>query len=90
MAGGRCVAQEVADPRYLFDLLSVLGGAARGVDAKALLEHGHPGLGLAALDLGQPVLLLLLPGFQVLDHPLVVALHLFLLLEPRVIRGERR
>lgn len=89
LAGGVSF-RPVANPRYLFDLLSVLGGAARGVDAKALLEHGHPGLGLAALDLRQPVLLLLLPGFQVLDHPLVVALHLFLLLKPRVIRRERQ
>lgn len=85
-----CPGVRRTNPRYLFDLLSVLGGAARGVDAKALLEHGHPGLGLAALDLRQPVPLLLLPGFQVLDHPLVVALHLFLLLKPRVIRRERQ
>lgn len=80
----------MSNPRYLFDLLSVLGGAARRVDAKTLLEHGHPSLGLATLDLRQPVLLLLLPGFQVLDHPLVVALHLFLLLKPGATRRERQ
>ncbi len=66
---------------YLFDLLSVLRGASCGVDAEALLKHGHAGLGLAALDLGHSVLLLLLPTFQNLDHSLIVALHLFLLLQ---------
>lgn len=67
---------------YLFDLLPALGRAASGVDAEALLKHGHAGLGLAALDLWQSVLLLLLPGFNDLNHPLVVALHLLLLLKP--------
>lgn len=65
---------------HLFDLLSVLGGAARRVDAETLLEHGHAGLGLTSLDLWQTVLLLLLTSFQDLNHSLIVALHMFLLL----------
>lgn len=65
---------------HLFDPFLVLGGAARRVDAEALLEHGHAGLGFTTLDLRQPVLLQLLPSFQNLNHSLIVALHLFLLL----------
>lgn len=67
---------------YLFDLLPVLWRAASGVYAEALLKHGHAGLGLATLDLWHSVLLLLLPDFNNLNHPLVVALHLLLLLKP--------
>lgn len=65
---------------YLLGLLSVFCGASAGVDPQALLEHGHACLGLAALDLGQPVLLLLLSGLEELDHTLVIAQHLLLLL----------
>lgn len=36
---------------HLFDPLSVFRVAARRVNAQALLEHRHAGLGLAALDL---------------------------------------
>lgn len=72
--------QRVQSASHLFDLLPVFGGAACGVDADALLEHGHAGLRLAALDLRQPALLLLVPRPQVLDHSLVVALHVFQLL----------
>jgi len=81
--------EALARPRspHLLDLVAVLRAAA-AVDAEALLEHGHAGLGLAALDLGQPALLLLLLGLQDLDHPLVVALHLLLLLEVK--HGEVR
>ena len=45
-------------PSDLFDLVAVLLWRAGGCDAEALLEHGHAGLGLAALDLGQTALLL--------------------------------
>lgn len=68
------------DLLYLLGLLAVFCGASAGVDPQALLEHGHACFGLAALDLGQPVLLLLLSGLEQLDHTLVVALHLLLLL----------
>lgn len=74
--------EERVGPGYLFDLLPVLGRAASGVDSEALLEHSHAGLGLATLDLWQSVLLLLLPGFNNLNHPVIVALHLLLLLNP--------
>ena len=48
----------------LYPLSLLLGGdGSSGGDAEALLEHGHAGLGLAALDLWHPGLLLLLPGF---------------------------
>lgn len=65
---------------HLFDPLPLFAGADCWVDADALLKDGQTGLCLAALDLRQPVLLLLLPRFQILDHPLVVALHVFQLL----------
>lgn len=64
----------------MFDFLFVFRGVSRRVDAQALFEHVHAGLGLTALDLRQPVLFLLLPSFQNLNHSLVVALHLFLFL----------
>ncbi len=65
---------------YLLGLLAVFCRVPAGVDPQALLEHGHACLGLAALDLGQSVLLLLLSGLEQLDHTLVIALHLLLLL----------
>lgn len=80
--------ERVQSASHLFDLLPVFGGAACGVDADALLEHGHAGLGLAALDLRQPAPLLLLPRPQVLDHPLVVALHVFQLLRRQKTHSE--
>lgn len=67
---------------YRFDLLPLLlGGDERPGDAQALLEHGHAGLGVAALDLGQSGFLLRLLVLQLLDQPLVVALHLLHLLK---------
>lgn len=71
---------------HLFDPLPLFAGADCGVDADALLKDGQTGLRLAALDLGQPALLLLLPGLQILDHPLVVALHVFQLLRQQKVR----
>lgn len=70
---------------HLLDSLPLFGGADCWVDADALLKDGQTGLCLTALDLGQPALLLLLPRFQVLDHPLIVALHVFQLLRQQKI-----
>ena len=64
----------------LLDLLALLSGAAPSVDVEALLVHGHASLALTSLNLGQPRLLLLLPHLQLLNHALVVALHLLTLL----------
>ena len=67
---------------HLFDLVSLLLGAeCGGGDAQALLEHGHARLGLAALDLGQATSLLRLSVLHVLYQTLVVAMHLFHLLQ---------
>ena len=68
-------------PSDLFDLVAVLLWRAGGCDAEALLEHGHAGLGLAALDLGQAAALRRLPALHLLDQALVVALHLLHLLQ---------
>lgn len=54
---------------------------------EALLVHGHARLALAALDFGQPGPLLLLPDPQLLQHALVVALHLLPFLQTD--RGQR-
>lgn len=75
---------------HLLDLLALLGGATRTVDVKALLVHGHARLALAPLDLGQPRLLLLLPHLQLLQHALVVALHLLPLLWGGMAAGVTR
>lgn len=75
---------------YLFDPLPLFAGADCWVDADALLEDGQTGLCLAALDLRQPALLLLLPRFQILDHPLVVALHVFQLLRQQKMEREMK
>lgn len=73
---------------HLFDLLSILGGAADGVDAETLLENGHARFPFAVLDLGQAISLLLLPTFQHLHHTTVIALHLQQLLLTNVTRAS--
>lgn len=75
--------ESVGGASHLFDPVPLFAGAEGRVDADALLKDGQAGLGLAALDLGQPALLLLLPRLHDLDHPLVVALHVFQLLQRR-------
>lgn len=72
----RCLRQAL----HLLDLLAVLRRVPGGVDLQALLEHDHACFALAALDLGESVLLLLLSSFEELNHALVIALHLFLFL----------
>lgn len=76
----------LAQTIYLLHALSLLlwGDDDRGVDSEALLEHGHAGLGLAALNLGQTHPLLGLLVLHLLHQTLVVALHLLHLLpKPR-------
>lgn len=72
----------LAQTVYLLHTLSLLlrGDVDSGVDSEALLEHGHAGLGLAALNLGQTDPLLGLLVLHLLHQPLVVALHLLQLL----------
>lgn len=57
---------------------------------KALLVHGHARLPFAPLDFGEPGFLLLLPNFQLLQHALVVSLHLLPLLRQQRDRYQRR
>lgn len=66
---------------YLFDLLSVLCRTPSQGNPQTLLIHHHSGLPFTPLDLRQPSFLLLLSALQLLNHSLVIVLHLFLLLK---------